>query len=615
MDKYTNLKITKLEMSGFKCHTQSASYLFGDITQIRGANHTGKTTIADAIAFAVTGQGFFGGRFLDRYYAEGSRALCVTMDFLADGAVHTLARQRINDRMEIALDGTTVRQKDLNILFGDTDEFLSLFNPLYFINVIKDKGRQLLAPYLTVAHEDVMTRLNDETRQTLEGYTFLSPDVALKNTRAEIRELQDSLAAYGGRKELLSEQASGRALAVAQTQKEINALQAEMENLEKKKADGFNEKALREELVELSLRRDEMLADAPGTFDPDMYDKQEAQVLAKLRTRKTETYESKYAAEIEKRKGPLNALRLRHKQLETFLHLLKPGAVCPECFRKIRADEVVDCETKVKSSLAQCDEKGVALSLQQKELQALDAQSFQKFQEFQQQDISEMEKALEQIKAARAAAQTKDVQDRTEHARQLDEISAKINGLDERLSLGNWTPEEAARAKELAEQLIAKRASLQTLQESADDENSADSTYNMIQQELAQKNERVSALIDYASKRNELLFSQLHTEHVECRLYDVVKSTGEVVDAWHMLYNGRDYRYLSRSEQILAGMELTELLRSLFGRSYPVFLDDSESVDNIPRPSAQVFLARVARGESLQVKVLEMPRRTLPMAG
>ena len=86
---------------------------------------------------------------------------------------------------------------------------------------------------------------------------------------------------------------------------------------------------------------------------------------------------------------------------------------------------------------------------------------------------------------------------------------------------------------------------------------------------------RITAGLDYASVRNELLFKALRTPNVEFQLYDVVKKTGELVPAWRFRYQGTSYQCLSHSEKILAGLEIVELLKRLTGRCYPVFIDDS----------------------------------------
>lgn len=91
---------------------------------------------------------------------------------------------------------------------------------------------------------------------------------------------------------------------------------------------------------------------------------------------------------------------------------------------------------------------------------------------------------------------------------------------------------------------------------------------------------------------------------VEISLYDVVKSTGEVKDTFKFQYGGRRYDRLSLSEKIRAGMEVSELMKRLTGRNYPVFVDNMESVDDLAnvRPTGQIIMAKCVSGAALQVK-------------
>ena len=69
-------------------------------------------------------------------------------------------------------------------------------------------------------------------------------------------------------------------------------------------------------------------------------------------------------------------------------------------------------------------------------------------------------------------------------------------------------------------------------------------------------------------------------------------------------YNGRRYDRLSLSEKIRAGAEVSELMKQLTGRSYPVFFDNMESVDDLSnvRPTGQLILAKCVRNTALSVK-------------
>ena len=114
----------------------------------------------------------------------------------------------------------------------------------------------------------------------------------------------------------------------------------------------------------------------------------------------------------------------------------------------------------------------------------------------------------------------------------------------------------------------------------------------------------ISNVAIYMSKRAELTFSALKMNKVEISLYDVVKTTGERKDAFKFTYGGRRYDRLSLSEKIRAGMEVSELMKRLTGRNYPVFVDNMESVDDLAnvRPTGQVIMAKCVSGTPLAVR-------------
>ena len=64
-------------------------------------------------------------------------------------------------------------------------------------------------------------------------------------------------------------------------------------------------------------------------------------------------------------------------------------------------------------------------------------------------------------------------------------------------------------------------------------------------------------------------------------MFELMKTTGELKDTFKFTYRGRRYERLSLSEKIRAGMEVSELLKRLTGRNYPVFVDNMESVDDL----------------------------------
>ena len=200
MEKIKGFQISSMTVSGFKCYEAPMEITFGNPTIVTGGNGRGKSSLADAIAFAITGLPFFGERGIDRLHNETNPDLQITMRFTDEtGKAHELTRSRQKDRMSITYDGYAIRQTDLNEMFGERDVFLSIFNPLYFIEELGEDGKKLLERYLPpIPQADVLAQLNAQTQQSLSGMQLPSPETFLKNRREEIRELEEEeeLGAY-----------------------------------------------------------------------------------------------------------------------------------------------------------------------------------------------------------------------------------------------------------------------------------------------------------------------------------------------------------------------------------------------------------------------------------
>ena len=119
---------------------------------------------------------------------------------------------------------------------------------------------------------------------------------------------------------------------------------------------------------------------------------------------------------------------------------------------------------------------------------------------------------------------------------------------------------------------------------------------------ILQKKNLIAAIADYLFAKNNLMFKSLPLKKVGFSLYDIIKTTGEIKNVFRVTYDGREYRKLSHSEKVFAGMEICEMFKELTGRYYPVFVDDSESVVQLQgRPKGQIFLSRVMGGSPLTV--------------
>lgn len=314
MKKIEQFQITSMSISGFKSYEKPTELTFGNPTIITGGNGRGKTSIADAIAFAVTGLPFFGERGLDRLHNEKNPDVAIQMRFVDENGIpHELTRIRRNNDMSIYYDGHTIRQLDLADLFGERDVFLSILNPLYFIEELGTSGKNLLERYLPfIPQETILAQLPGEVQASLKDEVILSPDAYLKGRRAEIRELEERITYLGGQKDLAATQKKQYETMRVEFSEGITSLQNEIAALAEKQFAGLDTAKMQEKLVELSQRYDEMARDERG--DTVQQQKELRALREKIVRRQSEQYQSKFTEPLAKIAAKVNDLGTRYKR-------------------------------------------------------------------------------------------------------------------------------------------------------------------------------------------------------------------------------------------------------------------------------------------------------------
>lgn len=553
-------RVTRLTISGFKGYADQKTFQFGGMNVISGHMGVGKSSIADAIAFAITGVGFYAGAKIDYLYHQDTRDLLVELEFEDEsGKLRTLARHRKDDKMDITLDGVRIGQGDLTTMFGERDLFLSMFNPQYFINVLGSKGRNLLERYLPeVPKAEVLAQLSDQTRALLEKQEFLSAEAYSKQLREQVTDIEKDMVYIQGQIDLHASQQKEQAQELMEAQVRHTQLQERIGELERKRTTGFDGNSMIDRLADLYARYEELQRENPVIADTANLDLQIHAAAEKLARRKADAYQSKYAASL----------------------------------RRIQAE-------------------GCQLTAQCKEVQELDAKARTVFEQFREDDIAAGEAELEELSGQRKQALEQAEERRNFHQQELERLHSEIQSTELDRECGMLSQEEIEELNRARTEFAGLNAKIEVLsklvQASPEAAGKQEQDIKQMQASIQQKKELLSALAFYISKRVEINFSKLRMNRVSITLYDVVKSTGEVKDVFRFTYEGRDYICLSHSERIRAGLEVAELIKRLLGVEYPTFIDDVESVpviDNV-RPTGQVFIAKVIKGTALQVQVAD----------
>jgi len=604
-------EISSLKVSGFKCFAEERSFSFGPMNAIFGHNAQGKSTIADAISYAITGVSFFGSNRMDRLRAPGKNISVELQIVDGKGQPHCLIRNRVGDNTDVFWDGQPIAAKDLNTVFAERDLFLAVFNPLYLIEVLGNKGRDLFERYMPeVPHEKVMEQLSEHNQSILAQNPFLSPEALVKQTRESIRELESTLTYCQGQQDLLQSQREQSGVLLADRQKELQDCRIRIQELESIRTTGFDGSDLKERLADLYSLHEEYVREQASLPQTDDLNAKFRDLTQKRAKREADVYHSQYAQALADTQKQINELGMELARHRHILAGLQPGIRCPMCYQTVTQETLPALKDEFEATIRRICAQGKELSGQLDELHGLDEKAREVFEAFRAQDIAMCNQELADIELRRQQAVDAVRAENERRQQKISEIREEIQNIELDLETGRLSSEEMVELECFKERAKALEAEIEVLTEQQGSSMGADVAPGIsaeeINAEIVKKNELLTALSSYIAERVRQRFDHLDLNRVSISLYEVSKTTGEVRDVFKFNYEDRPYVILSLSEKIKAGLEVSELLKKIAGINYPVFIDNGESVpviDNV-RPSGQTFISQVVKNEQLRVEIL-----------
>ena len=604
-------EISSLKVSGFKCFAEERSFSFGPMNAIFGHNAQGKSTIADAISYAITGVSFFGSNRMDRLRAPGKNISVELQIVDGKGQPHCLIRNRVGDNTDVFWDGQPIAAKDLNTVFAERDLFLAVFNPLYLIEVLGNKGRDLFERYMPeVPHEKVMEQLSEHNQSILAQNPFLSPEALVKQTRESIRELESTLTYCQGQQDLLQSQREQSGVLLADRQKELQDCRIRIQELESIRTTGFDGSDLKERLADLYSLHEEYVREQASLPQTDDLDAKFRDLTQKRAKREADVYHSQYAQALADTQKQINELGMELARHRHILAGLQPGIRCPMCYQTVTQETLPALKDEFEATIRRICAQGKELSGQLDELHGLDEKAREVFEAFRAQDIAMCNQELADIELRRQQAVDAVRAENERRQQKISEIREEIQNIELDLETGRLSSEEMVELECFKERAKALEAEIEVLTEQQGSSMGADVAPGIsaeeINAEIVKKNELLTALSSYIAERVRQRFDHLDLNRVSISLYEVSKTTGEVRDVFKFNYEDRPYVILSLSEKIKAGLEVSELLKKIAGINYPVFIDNGESVPVIDtvRPSGQTFISQVVKNEQLRVEIL-----------
>lgn len=592
MAQITSLQIEHLTVTGFGCFAGEHTWTFGRMTTVTGHNYQGKSTIADAIAYALTGAPFFGGRDLDRLQNESSSFMRVELTVRADdGKIHEIRRGRQSGKTFLSVDGTATTQERFAERFGSRDLILSLLNPLYFAEVLGGDGRTLIEQYLpSVPHEAVMEKLSEHMRGILGDDRLKMPEVYLKDKRRELKELEKDRLVLDGQMQQTENQRAKLQSELAEKKALLAHTTAALAPLESKQgSQDFT--ALDAEIARLSAQYD--------AVQDGQADDRRAALQAELNAAREREFTFPGTAQLRQMQSQLQALYGRYNDEAGRLQYLQTLGICPTCLRRIDAAGFPEIQAAFTSRLQKIQEDGVALRQQRQALAMQESQARLDFNALKTGEVTRLEQELASAQADNAAQQ-----------REL--IKAKIKELSAQRALGGLTAEEAQQYQTLFHEQGKLESEISQIEKLLDSlPKGQQEGLDKLDDEIRTLQDKITAAKAYQSERAALLFAPVQMHKAGLKLYEPMKESGELRDVFKLTWDGRDYVRLSLSERMRCGLEVVELLSRLSGKRYPLFVDNTESLCDLgaAQHDGQMILARVVARQTLQVKSLDAPQQ------
>lgn len=184
------MRITTLQVKNFK-NLPDDVYTFGDTNIIRGQNGSGKSSIAEAVVFALYGRTKTGSSSSSDLINNDQETCVVAIEF--DTGTTLVREESRFYGSKVQLNGTVIDQKDLDEHIPNHKIFMSTFLIGYFFSIDESDQRELI---LSLTEEiDLKELFLEVTRkpELLENHliNFKQIDKELKLFKTKLKDLQN----------------------------------------------------------------------------------------------------------------------------------------------------------------------------------------------------------------------------------------------------------------------------------------------------------------------------------------------------------------------------------------------------------------------------------------
>ncbi|MGJ0738942.1 AAA family ATPase [Enterococcus casseliflavus] len=644
--------LNRLSLKHFKGLEKFEFEPLGNNATVSGQNGSGKTTLADALLWLLFGKDTRGAKLNPKPLDQNNDELLgleptVEAELIINDTTVTLKRVqeekwntprgqlekvRGNDTTKYTIDGVPKMEKEWKAYLetlGAENILQMLFDSTFFMKMNWKNRREILVNMTGLTDEEVIAK--DPALKAIEKiikeHTIDDYRKVLASRKKEIKRQIDGLPAriqevtemFAKAKADIGDQSAD------EIQEQVFEYEADVSELQSKlNAIAAGNAALdhQEELSNLKIE----LAEAQSAYLSstnmetrslqDDLNKQQ-RIVNEIRSLVAETEHKKsivstqineLAAFIENHLNEYYALRDQKFD--------EHQKICPTCAQKLPDDQVKTMVATFKQKKSQKEEENVAQGKAARDRQnSAETELIEIENDYKRlsQRLVEAEETLNKINAELVfiESSTQKFEDTDPYKKIQDQIKIVQQ------KILNATTDTASEEQELKEQIRQKRqliaeaqakfqrlASLSDYENRIDELKKEDAALKVQNQDV----ERELFLLDeFTRKKVSYLEESINSkfELVKFKLFNILKNGGleEVCEA---TYNGIEYgTSLNTGARINCDLDIINTLSKEFGLSVPVFVDNTESVNDLHQIDSQMIELRVTKNKNLKVEVSE----------
>lgn len=628
------LTIKKMSIVNFKCFQQKNFSFSSDQVTITGDNETGKTSIYDAFCWCLFGKNSLGEKSFNYKNTLAKDGENTEVEVITQFGEREIDFKRVYEAKftrlkefngystQCFINGIPKSVKDFekevyHMLSIGIDEFNLLTNPKYLTEQIKggkgvldwQKRRELIYVLTSFKNDKELIQQNTKFSQLepiLNKYNSISEFI--QAIKYDISKVNSEIELMPTRIDQQMKNTVVIDFSIEELQKEKTELQNKISATENSSDDTY--KQFTKQVVNLSqeIQDKKVEMEKLNSQISEYVQKQRAEFLKQKNEKKSELQQKRFEVEKEiialqnKMQSDIKQLQIKYQQKQNEIKTLQNAmdkvqknhialenkTLCPVCFNTLDKTLV---------------DKNVKMQLNQ----------FQKQKNKCEKELQEMIQEIEKIKINRSHIDTSKLKEIDSQIQSItcQELDIKVDNFEQKTAV--LESEISTLQKELNQSQIKAnqylKQSKKEIQHCLDEIKEIDSKLNIVEQNKKSEllyNQLQQQMQEYLSKKDELQqmydlssdFIQFKCQEitesinncfevVKWNLFKFNKTDGELKEYCEPEVNGREYKDLSASTKIIAGLDIIKAFQKHFGISLPIFIDNSESITYFPEMDAQ----------------------------